>query len=141
MAEATTLVKFLAAHSGYSRRNVTDLIKEGKVTVNSSVVVEPWHEVMPSDDIRVNGKRVKEVGKLYFLLNKPINYITTMEDDLGRQDVSLLMKGATKERIFPIGRLDKDTTGLLVFTNDGDLAQRLSHPRFKMGKRISGNTR
>ncbi len=134
MADATTLVKYLSAHSGYSRRDVTDLIKNGKVMVNSAIIVEPWHEVKSSDDIRLEGKPVKESRKEYFLLNKPEDYITTMEDNLGRQDVSLLMKGATKERIFPIGRLDKDTTGLLVFTNDGELAQCLSHPRFNMQK-------
>ncbi len=134
MADATTLVKYLAAHSGYSRRDVTDLIKNGKVMVNSAIIVEPWYSVKPSDDIRVEGKQVKESRKVYFLLNKPVDYITTMEDNLGRQDVSLLMRGATKERIFPIGRLDKDTTGLLVFTNDGELAQCLSHPRFNMQK-------
>ncbi|MGE0010537.1 MAG: pseudouridine synthase [Candidatus Babeliales bacterium] len=134
MAQATTLVKYLAAHAGHSRRTVTDLIKEGKVTVNGSIIKEPWLEVSPGDDIRLEGKKIVEGKKVYFLLNKPTGFITTMEDNLGREDVSLLMKGATRERIFPIGRLDRDTTGLLVFTNDGELAQQLSHPRFNMKK-------
>ncbi len=134
MAEAITLVKYIAASSVYSRRKATDLIKEGQVTLNGTVVTEPWHEVNEGDDVRVDNKKIKPAGKIYILLNKPTGYITTMDDEAGRPDVTRLIKDATKDRLFPVGRLDKDTTGLLLFTNDGLLAQRISHPRFKIKK-------
>lgn len=134
MAEATSLVKYIAASSVYSRRKTVELIKAGHVTVNGTMIVEPWHEVHEGDDIRVAGKKIMPADKIYILLNKPAGYITTMADEAGRPDVATLIKKASKERLFPIGRLDKDTTGLLLFTNDGHLAQRLSHPRFQITK-------
>jgi len=132
--EAITLIKFIAAHSYYSRRKAADLIKQGHVKVNGRIVKKPWHEVTYDDDIRVD--RIKIVpGMLeYVLLNKPEGYITSMADEEGRPDVSSLIKGASKERLFPVGRLDKDTTGLLLFTNDGPLTQKLTHPRFSVTK-------
>lgn len=132
--EATTLIKFIAAHSYYSRRKAGDLIKDGHVKVNGKVVKKPWFEVTLQDDIRI--ERIKIVpGMLeYILLNKPEGYITSMADEEGRPDVTSLIKGASKERLFPVGRLDKDTTGLLLFTNDGPLTQKLTHPRFSVSK-------
>ena len=131
---ATTLIKYIAAYSGYSRRKAADLIKFRKVKVNGIVVRKPWREVTEDDDIRIDGVKIVPGKKVYILLNKPGGVITTMADDEGRLSVAQLIKGASKERLFPVGRLDKDTTGLLLFTNDGQLAQKLSHPRFTISK-------
>ena len=134
MAETTTLIKYIAAYSEYSRRKAADIIKNRRVKVNGIVIRKPWREVSDDDDIRIDGKEIVPGEMAYILLNKPGGYITTMSDDEGRASVDQLIKGASKERLFPVGRLDKDTTGLLLFTNDGQLAQKLSHPKFKMSK-------
>ena len=134
MAEATTLIKFIAAHSAHSRRKAAGIIKNRRVKVNGVVVRKPWREVSEDDDIRINGEKITPGNKVYILLNKPAGFITTMADDEGRPEVTHLIKGAAKERVFPVGRLDKDTTGLLLFTNDGQLAQKLAHPRFSVSK-------
>ena len=132
--EATTLIKFIAAHSYYSRRKAGDLIKDRHVKVNGIVIRKPWFEVTEDDDVRVDRVKIVPGKKEYILLNKPEGYITSMSDEEGRPDVTQLIKGASKERLFPVGRLDKDTTGLLLFTNDGLLTQKLTHPRFSVSK-------
>lgn len=132
------LIQYVAAYSGYSRRKAGDLIKDRRVTVNNVVKRKPWYIVQEDDLIAFKGGDLilpkRGSAKFYILLNKPAGVITSMSDEEGRYDVGMLIKGASKERLFPVGRLDKDTTGLLLCTNDGQLAQKLSHPRFSVAK-------
>lgn len=133
--EELPLNKFIA-HSGVcSRRDAAELVKAGKVKVNGELITEPGFKVKGTDEIKVNGKKVTlQKNMVYILLNKPKDYLTTMSDPQGRQTVLQLIQHATNERIYPIGRLDRNTTGVLLLTNDGDLAQKLSHPRFEIKK-------
>ncbi len=128
------LNKFLSNAGVCSRREADVLIKTGVVTVNGEIITEMGHKVKPGDQIRYDGETINAETKRYVLLNKPKGFITTMDDPMGRKTVMGLVKKACKERIYPVGRLDKETTGLLLFTNDGDLAKKLTHPRFKAGK-------
>lgn len=122
------------ANLGYtSRRNAEKLILDGKVSVNGNVVKELGTKVDTGDSIEVEGKMLnKEVNKVYFLLNKPRGVVSTVSDEKGRKTVVDLID--TSERIYPIGRLDYDTTGLLLLTNDGELANKLMHPSHKVLK-------
>jgi 23S rRNA pseudouridine2605 synthase len=123
------------SHAGVcSRRKAVVLIKEGAVTVNGHVAVDPAYDVKDNDKIMVQGKRIKAEQKIYIMLNKPKGYVTTASDELGRQTVLDLLGDAVKERLYPIGRLDRDTTGLLLLTNDGDLAHKLAHPSYEIAK-------
>jgi 23S rRNA pseudouridine2605 synthase len=133
--EELQLNKFIA-HSGVcSRRDAAELVKAGKVKVNGKLVVEPGFKVMSTDEITVNGKKVTlQKNMVYILLNKPKDFITTSSDPQGRQTVMQLIKHATPERVYPVGRLDRNTTGVLLLTNDGDLAQKLSHPSYEIKK-------
>ena len=133
--EAMPLNKFIA-HSGIcSRRDAAELVKAGKVTVNGQNITEPGHKVSDKDDIKVNGKRLQIRRNLvYILLNKPKDFITTTEDPQGRKTVLDIIRNATPERVYPIGRLDRNTTGVLLLTNDGELAQKLSHPSYEIKK-------
>jgi len=113
-----------------SRRKADELIEAGVVSVNGVVISELGHKVDPAkDEIRYNGELLKREKMVYVLLNKPKDYITTTEDPQERRTVMHLVEKASKERIYPVGRLDRNTTGLLLMTNDGDLADKLSHPR------------
>ena len=113
-----------------SRRKADELIAAGVVSVNGIVINELGHKVDPQkDEIRYNGELLKREKMVYVLLNKPKDYITTTEDPQERRTVMHLVDKASKERIYPIGRLDRNTTGLLLMTNDGDLADKLSHPK------------
>ena len=113
-----------------SRRKADELIAAGVVSVNGTVINELGHKVDPQkDEIRYNGELLKREKMVYVLLNKPKDYITTTEDPQERRTVMHLVEKASKERIYPVGRLDRNTTGLLLMTNDGDLADKLSHPR------------
>jgi 23S rRNA pseudouridine2605 synthase len=113
-----------------SRRKADELIAAGVVSVNGVVISELGHKVDPQkDEIRYNGEMLKREKMVYVLLNKPKDYITTTEDPHERRTVMHLVEKASRERIYPIGRLDRNTTGLLLMTNDGDLADKLSHPR------------
>ena len=124
------------AHCGVcSRRDAVELIKEGKLKVNDVIVTEPGFKVEPNALVFFSGKRIfPEKNLVYILLNKPKDYITTSEDPEGRKTVLDLIKGATIERVFPIGRLDRNTTGVLLLTNDGDMTQKLSHPSHEVRK-------
>ncbi len=129
------LNKFIA-HAGVSgRREAAELVKEGKVTVNGDIIYEPGYKVRGNEDIKVNGKKVfSQKNLVYILLNKPKDYLTTLKDPEGRRTVMDLIKAATKERVYPVGRLDRNTTGVLLLTNDGELAQKLTHPSFEIKK-------
>ena len=129
------LNKFIA-HSGLcSRRQAADLVKSGQVKVNGKVVTQPGVEVSHQDEVEVNGKRISAAITFeYYLLNKPKDVITTMKDDRGRKTVWDIISKKVKTRVYPVGRLDRMSTGLLLLTNDGGLAEKLSHPRFGVKK-------
>ena len=105
------------------------------VTVNGKGVTEMGFRVSPIDEVKFNGQRLKSDTPRYVLLNKPKNYITTVSDTLDRQTVMELIEGACSERVYPVGRLDRNTTGLLLFTNDGELTKRLTHPSYEIKNR------
>lgn len=129
------LNKYLAHGGICSRRDAAILVKEGKVKVNGKVVLEPSYKVQEEDIIIANGKKVQRVKNLvYILLNKPKDFITTASDDKGRKTVMDIIKTATTERVYPVGRLDRNTTGVMLLTNDGNLAQQLTHPKFEIKK-------
>lgn len=129
------LNKFIA-HAGIcSRRKAGDLVKEGKVIVNGKIEINPAIEIGKEDVVEYQGKVVKPVFKqVYLLLNKPKNVITAMSDDRGRKTVWDIVSPKVKTKLFPVGRLDRNTTGLLLMTNDGDLAYNLSHPKTNVKK-------
>jgi len=129
------LNKYLAHGGVCSRREAADVVKSGKVTVNGAVVLEPGYKVQPSDEVRCGGKKVTPTGNLvYILLNKPKDYITTTDDPQQRKTVLDLIAKATEERVYPVGRLDRNTSGVLLLTNDGELAQLLTHPSNEVRK-------
>jgi len=118
------------AHAGIcSRRKAADLVKAGLVKVNGNIENNPAYEIQSKDQVEYEGKLVKlETKKIYLLMNKPKNTLTTVTDDRGRRTVLDIVSKRVKERVYPVGRLDRNTTGLLLLTNDGDLAKKLSHP-------------
>lgn len=124
------------AHAGVcSRRKAADLVKAGKIKVNGVVEKNPAIEVTDEDQIEYDGKLLKAVKEMvYLLVNKPKGVVTTMSDEAGRKTIWDMVKEKVSTRIFPVGRLDMYTTGLLLLTNDGDLTLRLSHPRHKVKK-------
>lgn len=133
--ELMPLNKYIA-HAGIcGRREAADLVRKGLVKVNGETVTEPGQKVSSADEVRYNGKRIFPAHNLvYILLNKPKDYITTTEDERGRKTVLDLIKRATSERVYPVGRLDRNTSGVLLFTNDGELAQKLTHPSHEIKK-------
>jgi len=133
--EQMPLNKFIAHAGVCGRREAADLVKDGKVTVNGDKVFEPGYKVSSKDKVIVKGKQVfLQRNAVYILLNKPKDYITTANDPQGRKTVLDLIKNATPERVYPVGRLDRNTTGVLILTNDGELAQKLTHPSFEVKK-------
>jgi len=129
------LNRYIANSGVCSRRKADELIAAGVVSVNGEAVTELGAKVDPAkDDVKYNGERLKREKMVYVLLNKPKDYITTTEDPQERHTVMELVSKATKERIYPVGRLDRNTTGLLLMTNDGNLAEKLSHPRNNISK-------
>ena len=129
------LNKFLAHCGVAARREAAEIVKAGTVKVNGHVVTEPGHKVSAKDDVRVNGKKIFLAKNLvYILLNKPKDYITTTDDPQGRKTVLDIIKKATPERIYPVGRLDRNTSGVLLLTNDGELSQKLTHPSNEIRK-------
>jgi 23S rRNA pseudouridine2605 synthase len=129
------LNKFIA-HAGIcGRREAAELVKKGLVKVNGTVIIEPGHKVASTDEVNVNGKKAFLAKNLvYILLNKPKDYITTTDDPQNRKTVLDIIGKATTERVYPVGRLDRNTSGVLLLTNDGELAQKLTHPSNEIKK-------
>ena len=133
--EGVRLNKFVASSGVCSRRKAAELVKAGKIKVNGEVKLEPFYLVQDFDKVEYNGRILQqETKKVYLLMNKPKNTITSLSDEKGRKTVMELIKQDIPERIFPVGRLDFPTTGLLLITNDGDLAKKLAHPSHKVKK-------
>ncbi|TNE55458.1 MAG: rRNA pseudouridine synthase [Bacteroidetes bacterium] len=128
------LNKFLSNAGVASRREADVLISSGVISVNDKIVTEMGLKIRPGDVVKYDGETINAEKKRYVLLNKPKGFITTMDDPLGRKTVMSLVRKACRERIYPVGRLDRETTGLLLFTNDGDLAKKLTHPRHQASK-------
>ncbi len=128
--EPIRLNKFLANAGVCSRREADEFIQAGVVTVNGEVVTELGTKVLRTDEVRFHDQPVTMEKKVYVLLNKPKDYVTTSDDPQQRKTVMDLVKNACPERIYPVGRLDRNTTGVLLLTNDGDLASKLTHPKF-----------
>ncbi len=128
------LNKYIANAGICSRRDADKLIESGAVKVNGIVVTELGTKVMPTDEVRYDDKILQREKPVYILLNKPKDYITTVDDEFDRKNVMMLIKGACEERVYPVGRLDRNTTGLLLFTNDGEMAKKLTHPRYGVRK-------
>lgn len=129
-----TLNTYLA-HAGIcSRRKAAELVASGVVQVNQQVVVDPGYRVKPEDMVKVSGKNLTPEEHVYILLNKPKDYVTTLSDERDRRTVMDLVRDAIPVRLYPIGRLDRKTTGLLLMTNDGAFAQQLAHPRYEVEK-------
>mgnify|MGYP000213667131 CR=1 FL=1 len=124
----TRINKFLAHGGIASRRESEKYISAGLITINGEVVTDLSYKVKEGDEVRFNGTVIEGEKKQYVLLNKPKDFITTLEDDQGRKTVMDLVNNACDERIYPVGRLDRATTGVLLFTNDGDLVKKLTHP-------------
>lgn len=133
--ELIRLNRYIANAGICSRRKADELIQAGVISVNGEVVSELGYKVNPAkDEIRYNGEVLRREKMVYVLLNKPKDYITTTDDPQERKTVMQLVEKASRERIYPVGRLDRNTTGLLLLTNDGDLAEKLSHPRNNITK-------
>ncbi|MGB2846088.1 MAG: pseudouridine synthase [Saprospiraceae bacterium] len=133
--EDIRLNKYVAQCGFASRRAADELIKNGKVWVNGNEVLEPGYRVQPKDRVTYQGKILKpETNMVYLLMNKPKDTITTSKDEKGRKTVLDLVAMKIQERVYPVGRLDRMTTGLLLLTNDGDLAKTLSHPSSEVRK-------
>jgi 23S rRNA pseudouridine2605 synthase len=128
------LNKYIANAGICSRREADKLIETGVISVNGKIVTELGFKVSPTDEINFGGQVLRKEKAVYILLNKPKDYITTLDDPEGRKTVLELIKNATRERVYPVGRLDRNTTGLLLLTNDGDLTKKLTHPRYGVKK-------
>lgn len=141
VSEDIRINKFIA-HAGLcSRREADVLIADGKVEVNGKVVTELGYKVSQRDKVVVDGQTLSLEPFVYLLLHKPKNTITTTDDDRGRKTVLDEIENATGYRVYPVGRLDRNTTGLLILTNDGDLAHRLMHPSYKVRKTYEVSTK
>ena len=128
------LNRYIAKGGVCSRRDADVLIAAGRVKVNGEVVQQVGVKVKRTDRVEVDDQVITPERKVYLVLNKPKDYVTTVEDPLERRTVMTLIEGACKERVYPIGRLDRQTTGVLLFTNDGDLAKKLTHPKYNQKK-------
>ena len=132
--EQIRLNKYIAASGICSRREADKLISAGLISVNGKTITTLGSKVTTSDDVRYNGERIRNERKVYLVLNKPKDFVTTTEDPKERKTVMQLVKNACPERIYPVGRLDRNTTGILMFTNDGEMAKRLTHPGYNKKK-------
>jgi len=133
-SDLVRLNKYISNSGICSRREADNLITMGLISVNGAVVTELGFKVKRTDDVRYETKKLTAERPVYILLNKPKGFITTTEDPQERNTVMNLIAGACKERVYPVGRLDRNTTGLLLFTNDGELADRLTHPSYNVRK-------
>lgn len=133
-SDTVRLNKYISNSGICSRREADTYIKAGSVRVNGEVVTEMGYQVKPGDVVKFDDSTISPETKRYILLNKPKNFITTMDDEKGRKTVMDLIANAAQERIYPVGRLDKSTTGLLLFTNDGEMAKKLTHPKHQVKK-------
>ncbi|MDD3458087.1 MAG: pseudouridine synthase [Weeksellaceae bacterium] len=128
------LNKYIANAGICSRREADEFIKTGLAEVNGKVITEMGYKVQPGDVVKFDGREIKAEKNVYILLNKPKGFITTTKDEKGRKTVMDLVANSTTARIFPVGRLDRQTTGLLLFTNDGYLTKKLTHPSHRVHK-------
>lgn len=134
ISDETRLNKFISNAGVCSRRQADEYIKAGYVSVNDAVVLEMGYKVKPKDVVKFKNKRVQNEKKVYVLLNKPKGYLTTVSDDRERKTVMELVSTVKDVRLYPVGRLDRNSTGVLLLTNDGELAQKLSHPSGEVTK-------
>ena len=134
LADGTRLNKFIANAGICSRREADEMIKVGVITVNGEVITEMGYKVQSGDVVKYNNETLRGERLVYILLNKPKDFITTTDDPEERKTVMNLIAKACKERVYPVGRLDRNTTGVLLFTNDGDMARKLTHPSFEVHK-------
>lgn len=132
--DAIRLNKFLSNAGICSRREADVLIDTGVVSINGVIVTEMGYKVKPGDVVQYDGQTITTGTKRYVLLNKPKGYISTLDDPRGRKTVMTLVSKACREQIFPVGRMERDTTGLMLFTNDGDMMKKLLHPRYHARK-------
>jgi 23S rRNA pseudouridine2605 synthase len=132
--ELIRLNRFIANAGVCSRREADELIRNGLVIVNGNVVTEMGHKVKRTDNVQYDGKKLSAEKPVYILMNKPKGFITTTDDPQERNTVMHIIAGACKERVYPVGRLDRNTTGLLLITNDGDVADKLTHPSYNAKK-------
>jgi len=128
------LNKYISNSGVCSRRDADKIIADGLITVNGKVITELGFKVSLDDDVQYEGKRLNPERKVYLLLNKPRGFVTTLDDPHAERTVMQLIENACKERVYPVGRLDMQTTGLLLFTNDGELAKKLTHPSYEKKK-------
>jgi 23S rRNA pseudouridine2605 synthase len=128
------LNRFIANSGACSRRDADELIKNGNITVNGRLVTDLGTKVTYDDDVRLRNKRLSAEKKVYILMNKPKDYVTTVEDPHAEHTVLELIADGCSERVYPVGRLDKATTGVLLLTNDGELTGKLTHPKYKRKK-------
>jgi 23S rRNA pseudouridine2605 synthase len=128
------LNRYIANSGVCSRREADELITMGLISVNGKTISELGYKVNPGDEVRYENKILRAEKPVYILMNKPKGFLTTTEDPQERNTVMQLVSGAVKERIYPVGRLDRNTTGLLLLTNDGDLADKLMHPSYNVKK-------
>lgn len=133
-AETIRLNRYIANSGVCSRREADKLIARGLVTVNGQVVTEMGQQVKRNDEVRFEGKELNPEAKVYILINKPKDMVTTTSDPEGRRTVLDLIEEACEERVYPVGRLDRNTTGVLLMTNDGDLSKKLTHPSSEIRK-------
>lgn len=133
-AELIRLNRYVSNAGVCSRREADKLISTGLVSVNGKIITEMGYQVKPTDDVRFNGERLSTEKKVYVIMNKPKDAITTTDDPEGRNTVMDVLGNELSERVFPVGRLDRNTTGVLIFTNDGELATRLMHPKYEVEK-------
>ena len=132
--EGVRLNKYIANSGICSRREADDFITAGLVSVNGVIITELGTRVYPKDEVRFNDERIKGEAKVYIVMNKPKDFVTTMSDPHAEKTVMQLVEGKCAERVYPVGRLDKATTGVLLLTNDGELADKLTHPSFEKKK-------